>query len=214
MFSVCVKLLWQASSPAHTVTYTVTTARWTYLRFENTLQHINFTSIQKLSFQYLRLSHNLQLFYERFKCHTCYSASIKVDWMPNTVFSKEMFYTDSPGIIGSALLPIVYLCTNNWGNTHTPWRRYQWFFFTHIQPNTELSQMYKCSCAGIILSLYLLYQQYLSVCKFVTAANVQGQASVLAVHTHAHTLHLPTALCAMIGKLTGQHTVTAAQLGR
>lgn len=58
------------------------------------------------------------ILHECFKCHTCYSTSIKVGWMANTLFSKEMFYSGSPGIIDSELLPITYACKHR-ENTHT-----------------------------------------------------------------------------------------------
>lgn len=39
------------------------------------------------------------ILHECFKCHSCYSTSIKVGWMANTLSSKEMFPSGSPGII-------------------------------------------------------------------------------------------------------------------
>ncbi len=49
------------------------------------------------------------ILHECFKCHTCYSTSIKVGWMANTLSSQEMFYSGSPGIIDTEVTSI-HLC--------------------------------------------------------------------------------------------------------
>lgn len=117
-FLICTKLVWQASSLTQTVICTVNALRWTYLHLLwNTSQYFNFTSIQKLFFQYPGLSCNLQLFYVSAFCHTCYSTSIKAGWVTKTLSSKEMFSSGSPGIIRTEV-PFSYACTHV-QKTHT-----------------------------------------------------------------------------------------------
>lgn len=132
LWQTCVK--WQPSSLWQTVLYAVKAVRWTYSHSENTPQYFNFTSVQKLSFQDLGLFMQLAvILHECFKCHNCCSTSIKVGWMANT---QEMFYSGSPGIIDSGLLPIMYACTRR-EKTHTLWTRWQWGLLHWIQTNTQ-----------------------------------------------------------------------------
>lgn len=82
---------WQPSSLWQTVLYAVKAVRWTYSHSENTPQSFNFTSVQKLSFQDLGLFMQLAvILHECFKCHNCYSTSIKVGWMANALFKGNV----------------------------------------------------------------------------------------------------------------------------
>lgn len=168
------------------------------------------------------------ILHEYFKCHTCYSTSIKVGWMANTLFSKEMFYSGSPRIIDSELLPIAYACAHRektHTHTHTVKKKTVCVLHKH---NTQLityvdMQSHMKVMVSLSLSLSLvstgeapLLSLYICYCSYYTRAG--SCLGLVCPHTRTHTqkntLLFPTALWAVIGKLTGQHTVAAEKLGR
>lgn len=158
------------------------------------------------------------ILHECFKCHSCYSTSIKVGWMANTLSSKEMFYSGSPGIIDTEVTSLHLCMHTHTENTHTvnqiAAHMLHWIY-TYTQSVTY-EHMQSHRDVFVSLSLVSTSNFKSSFVRSLHVLPLTYKGSELSwpsmTRTHGHTLIPPTTLCAVIGKLTGQQTV--AQLGR
>lgn len=139
-FSICLKLPWQVLAFMH-----CERCQMEFFTVKIHLKVLILYQFKSLSFEYLGLSCNLQLFYvSALNGRLAIPLPLKVGCIANTLFSKEMFYSGSPGIIDADLLAITYTCTRS-KKTHTLWTGYRCSCFTwHKQIH---SRSWECTCS-------------------------------------------------------------------
>lgn len=114
---------------------------------------------KSLSFEYLGLSCNLQLFYvSALNDRLAIQLPSKVGCIANTLFSKEMFHSCSPAIIDADLHPITYACTRS-KKTHTLWTGYRCSHFTWRKQIHSRSPRVHMRSHREVLFLYVWYPQ-------------------------------------------------------
>lgn len=128
------------------------------------------------------------ILHECFKCHTHYSASIKVSWMANKFSSKEMFSSGLPGIRWRYFHSFMH--ANTYRKTHCEQDNSTHWIHTYIVHHICEHAVCRGLCHFIFGSNRLLF----CLVSCVTASHIQGQWAVLVLydtHTDTYTLLFP-----------------------
>lgn len=128
-----------------------------------------------------------------------------------------MFYSGSPGIIDNCELPP----PSRTRRKGAPCEQDNRARFTEYKQIHRWSHMCGCSHTehrqetwkAPFVELRVCYYSKYASCLGVVCRTHKDTHHTL-THTHARTLFSPAARWVVIGKLTGQHTVAAAKLGR